>query len=575
MKPDVQEIDTPGRDSREALSDLEREAWPEMPAELLSRLKAEGDVRAMKKGDKLFCVGEPGYDFFHILSGSSSILDPTTGEEVVRVHEGNFAGELGMLMCQSAFMDGVMAEDGEVLWVDKDRFKELLQTDPELSALVIDAFTARRKLLVEWGEGGLVIIGEEDEPCVVRLLSYASRNQIPHRHLTREADADAIAELAKACDIPDGACVAVIGDSQVLENPTPMQVADAIGLDIKADSDRLFDVAVVGAGPGGLSAAVYAASEGLQTLIIEDTAIGGQAGTSSRIENYMGFPAGISGADLAYRGEVQAVKFGAYLTAPRRVEEIDKQEDGTFRLTLNSGDVFRTKTVVLANGVQYRRLPLDGIAEYEGAGVYYAATQLEARFCKNGTAVVIGGGNSAGQAAMFLSQTADCTKIVVRDKGLTATMSSYLSERIHSSEKVDLVTETEVVALHGDDRLEAVTLRHNPSGEETRVETSALFIMIGAVPNTEWLPDTVELDDKGFILTGDAIETACGPYATTEPGIYAVGDVRSGSVKRVASATGEGAVVVSFIHRYLADLDVADQVDGSSEETAERATEDA
>ena len=556
---------TPGADDRAQMSELEREAWPEMPTELLDRLKAAGEVRAMKKGDKLFCVGEPGYDFFHIISGSSSILDPTTHEEVVRVQAGNFAGELGMLMCQSAFMDGVMAEDGEVLWVDKFVFKDMLQTDPELSALVINAFTARRKLLVEWGEGGLVIIGEEDDPCCVRLLSYASRNQIPHRHLTRSENSDAIAQIAEACDLPDAGCVAVIGDSEVLENPSPMQVADAIGLDIKADSDRLFDVAVVGAGPGGLSAAVYAASEGLQTLIIEDTAIGGQAGTSSRIENYMGFPAGISGADLAYRGEVQAVKFGAYLTAPRRVTQIDKQDDGTFRLTLNSGDTFRTKTVILANGVQYRRLPLDGIENYEGAGIYYAATQLEARFCKDGTAVVIGGGNSAGQAAMFLSKHAECTKIVVRGDGLAETMSSYLSERIHSSDRVDLVTETEVVGLHGDDRLEAVTLRHNPSGKETRVDTSALFIMIGAVPNTDWLPDEIGLDNKGFIQTGDAIETACGPYATTVPGIYAVGDVRSGSVKRVASATGEGAVVVSFIHRYLADLDVADQVDATSD----------
>ena len=568
-------IPAPDGNQRGELSELARAAWPQMPEAVLETLHAEGEVRSMKKGDALFCVGEPGYDFFHLLGGAMSVLDPTTGEEVVRVEEGNFAGELGMLMCQSAFMDGVMAEDGEVLWVPRDRFKQLLQTDPALSALVIDAFTARRQLLVEWGEGGLVIIGDEGEPCTVRALSYAERNQIPHRHLQRGKDEDEIDRLRSECEIPEeAACVAVVGNARVITDPTPRDIADAVGLDIKTDSDETFDVAIVGAGPGGLSAAVYAASEGLRTLIIEDTAIGGQAGTSSRIENYMGFPAGISGADLAYRGEVQAVKFGAYLTCPRRVTKLDKRKDGTFDLTLNSGDVFHARAVVLANGVQYRQLPLEGLDRFEGAGVYYAATQLEARFCEGATAVVVGGGNSAGQAAMFLSRSAEKVMMLVRGKSLTETMSSYLSERIRGSQTVELVTESEVVAVHGEDRLSRISIRHNPSGDVRDVDTPALFIMIGAVPNTDWLPDAIELDEKGFIRTGDTVGTECGPYATSVPGIYAVGDVRADNVKRVASATGEGAVVVSFIHRYLSNFD-GDSGDGAGAQQTEQADQDA
>jgi len=548
------------RKAADYANDLERDAWPEMPEQVLARLREAGEVERMEAGKSLFTFGQPGYDFFYLITGKIGIFDPTTDEPVMEVEAGNFAGELGMLMGQSAFMHGSMVEGGEVLRVTNRVFRDLIQIDPDISSIIIDAYTARRRLLVEWGEGGLVLIGEEHDPCLVRLLSYVERNQIPHRQICRR-DTEAMAELREACTIPEDGCVAVIGNATVLDNPTPQSVADAIGLDIKADSEREFDVAIIGAGPGGLGAAVYAASEGLSTLIIEDTAIGGQAGTSSRIENYLGFPAGISGTDLAYRAEVQAVKFGAYLTAPRRVVRCEKA-DGLFHLELNSGECFRARTVVLANGVQYRRLPLDNLADYEGRGVYYAATQLEARFCKNTQAVIVGGGNSAGQAAMFLSRTADCTHMLVRDKGLAETMSSYLSDRIDTDARINLRTESEVVAVHGEGRLEAVTIRHNPTGEEERVNTRALFIMIGAVPNTDWLPDSLKLDEKGFIMTGDAIDTACGPYATSIAGLYAVGDVRSGSVKRVASAAGEGAVVVSFIHRYLDSLQIADQTDG-------------
>ncbi|MCG8456601.1 MAG: FAD-dependent oxidoreductase, partial [Holophagales bacterium] len=318
------------------------------------------------------------------------------------------------------------------------------------------------------------------------------------------------------------------------------------GMDLQVEKGELYDLAVVGAGPAGLAAAVYGASEGLCTLVVEDTAIGGQAGTASRIENYLGFSTGISGSELAYQGEIQAVKFGARITVPRRAVALRRIDEG-FELTLDDGSRARTRSVVIAAGVQYRRLPLERLEALEGAGVYYAATHLEARLCAGSDAVIVGGGNSAGQAAMFLSRHARCTHIMVRGEGLAATMSSYLSERIHGDPHIRLWTRTEVAALHGEEQLEAVTLRDRDSGETSRVEASALFVMIGAAPNTGWLQGTLELDEHGFVTTGQGGE----PYGTSLAGVYAVGDIRSGSVKRVASAVGEGSVVVSAIHRYL------------------------
>ena len=362
-----------------------------------------------------------------------------------------------------------------------------------------------------------------------------------------------MAELRQSCDIPVSGTFAVVGHSEVVLNPSPRELACAMGLDLVADADELFDVIIVGAGPAGLAASVYAASEGLNVLAIEDTAIGGQAGTSSRIENYLGFPKGVSGAELAYRGEVQAVKFGARVTAPRRATSLNFG-DCIFHVGLDDERCVRGKAVILANGVQYRRLPLDRLKELEGRGIYYAATDLEARFCRDTEAVVVGGGNSAGQAAMFLSRTAKRVHLVVRGEGLAATMSSYLSQRIESDPKVQMWTHSEICDLKGKDRLEALTICGREDDQRTEIETRALFIMIGAAPNTDWLGDHIALDDKGFILTGhDAGEDVHG-FETSMPGVYAVGDIRSGSVKRVASAVGEGSVVVSAVHGYLDKL---------------------
>ena len=323
-----------------------------------------------------------------------------------------------------------------------------------------------------------------------------------------------------------------------------------LGLNLDLIDDETFDVLIVGGGPAGVAAGVYAGAEGLCALVCEDIAIGGQAGTSSRIENYMGFPTGISGADLVWRGEVQAMKFGTRFAMPRRVASLDRLEDGSFCATFDTGQRVRARAAVVATGVQYRRLPIDRLAELEGAGVYYAATEVEARYCKGTEAVIIGGGNSAGQAAMFLSRSASCVRLLVRGKSLAASMSSYLSSRLEADTAITIDYAAEVTELHGTDHLEAVTIRDVKTGETRVVATRALFIMVGAAPNTAWLSGLVDLDDKGFVLTGPAAGAA-SPYATSHPGIFAVGDVRAGSVKRVASSVGEGSVVISKVWDYL------------------------
>lgn len=326
-----------------------------------------------------------------------------------------------------------------------------------------------------------------------------------------------------------------------------------LGLDLVSNTDEVFDMVVVGAGPAGLAASIYGASEGLSVLTIEDMAIGGQAGTSSKIENYFGFPSGVSGSELTYKGEVQAIKFGARIIVPRRATQLLEKDD-QYHLVLDDELCVRGKTIVLANGIQYRRLPLDNLQDFEGQGVYYAATELEALRCSDTNVVIVGGGNSAGQAAMYLSRFAKCTYVVVRKDGLSDTMSSYLSERIVNDKKIALITQNEVTQLKGDSNLSEVTLTHVETGEEKTIECGALFVMIGAVPNTGWLKDTIQLDEKGFVKTGNGVEGSRSHFETSLPGVYAVGDIRSGSVKRVASAVGEGSVVVSSVHQFLSEL---------------------
>ncbi len=546
-----------------AHSVLERQAWPVLAPDLVARLRDEGSLRTLSDGDVLFEVGQPSYDLALILRGGIDIVDRAGDRVVVTIEAPNFIGELGMLMGQGTFLAGVARGETEVVVVAQDRLRELVATVPEIADIVVTAFAARRRLLMEWAEGGMTIVGRESDRDTIRLLTFASRNRIPHRFVDRDDSAE-MARVGATCSLPESGTAVVTGRAEVLVRPSPRALAAALGMDLpvvhtlEAEGDtttggRVRDLAIIGGGPSGLAAAVYGASEGFSTIVIEDAAIGGQAGTSSRIENYLGFSTGISGSDLAYQGEIQAVKFGARFAVPRRATGLGDKSTSAFphmAIELDDGSCVRARAVVLAMGVQYRRLPLERLEHFEGAGIYYAATELEARFCRNTDAVIVGGGNSAGQSAMYLSRYARRTHILVRGESLAETMSSYLAGRIECDPAIELHPRSEVAALHGDDRLDAVTVRDNATGADMRIDTHALFVMIGAGPNTGWLGEGIDLDRSGFVVTGHDGD----PFATSRPGVWAVGDLRAGSVKRVASAVGEGSVVVSAVHRYLRDL---------------------
>jgi thioredoxin reductase (NADPH) len=380
-----------------------------------------------------------------------------------------------------------------------------------------------------------------------RIAEFMSRNRIPYTSLALGSPEAEV--LARSCWLERNRPAVIFG-RDVVRDPTPEKIARLLGLNRDLVDDEAFDVLIVGGGPAGVAAGVYAGAEGLRALVVEDVAIGGQAGTSSRIENYMGFPTGISGADLVWRGEIQAMKFGTRFAMPRRVVQLDRMDDDSLCATFDNGQRVRAPAVVVATGVQYRRLPIDRLAEFEGSGVYYAATDIEARHCRDTEVVIIGGGNSAGQAAMFLSRSARCVRLLVRGTSLASSMSSYLSSRLEADPAITIEYEAEVSALHGGDTLDGVTIRNARTKTTRMIDTCALFIMVGAAPNTGWLSGLVDLDDKGFVKTGTAVG-AESPYATSYPGIFAVGDVRAGSVKRVASSVGEGSVVISKVWEFL------------------------
>lgn len=533
---------------------LNEGAWPKINEEVLELIRKNGERIELKNGDVFFEVGQDGYDFAYIEKGAINIIDRANDEIVVSIQEGQFSGEIGMLMGQKTFFAGIAHSETTIIRIQQNRIRQLIGSEPELGDIVVNAFAARRRLLMEWGEGGVVIIGDDKAKNTARLLEFLNRSKIPHRfvHLDEKEEVE---KLGKKCTIPETETVVIMGNSQVICDPTPLDLASALGLDLVSNTDDIFDVLIVGAGPAGLAASIYAASEGLKVLAIEDTAIGGQAGTSSKIENYFGFPTGISGGELAYKGEIQAIKFGARITTPRRVISLSKKEN-FFKLGLNDGRYVTGKSVVLANGVQYRRLPLERLVDFESKGIYYAATDLESKYCRDNNVVIIGGGNSAGQAAMFLSRFAKRTFMIVRGDGLSDTMSSYLSDRIKNDERIELLTQTQISKLIGNDHLEAVEITHLDTGKRKTISVSALFIMIGAVPNTDWLKNKVALDDNGFVCTGKMASQTATTYETSLSGVYAVGDIRSDSVKRVASAVGEGSVVVSSIHSYLNQFSV-------------------
>ncbi len=533
----------------------EAQTFPQLSLEMAARVASYGLEERLPPGTLLFERGERSVDFFFVLEGTIEIfdLDERGRPRVFTIHgERQFTGELDLFNDRKILVSGRTGTASRVVRVRRSDFRRLVANETDIGELIMRAFILRRVGLIRHVQGGVVLIGPGHGGDTLRLQSFLTRNGYPHRLLDTEKDPDAGGMVEclrlKAGQLP----VVIASGRRVLRNPATSELADELGLTEAIDPAHVYELAVVGAGPAGLATAVYAASEGLETLVIEALAPGGQAGTSSKIENYLGFPTGISGQALAGRAQVQAQKFGARLAVARAVTGLDC-EPRHYRLHLEGDRSVVARAVVIATGARYRKLSVPNLAHFEGQGIHYAATALESQLCGGEEVIVVGGGNSAGQAAVFLSRTVSRVHILVRARGLAATMSDYLIQRIHSSPRITLHTRTEITALEGDTHLSEVTWTNRDTGESSRHRTSNVFVMIGAEPNTEWLNGCIQLDSKGFIRTGQDAEgrPLASPYETTRPGIYAVGDVRSGSVKRVASSVGEGSVVVQAIHGFL------------------------
>jgi len=540
--------------------------FPTLSAAQIARAAVHAKRRSVSAGEILFEQGDPNAGIFVILSGTLEVVRPgLVGEDLVTVHSaGEFTGEVTSLSGRRNLVRGRMREPGDVLVIDGDGLKRLVQGDPDLSDVLMRAFILRRLGLLSHNLGDATLIGSSHSVGTLRLQEFFTRNGHPYAYLDVERDKDVQVLLDRfhvgVADIP----IVICRGEKVLKNLTNEEIADCFGLNAALDPNVIRDVVVVGAGPAGLAAAVYGASEGLGVLVVETNAPGGQAGTSSKIENYLGFPTGISGQALAGRALTQAQKFGADIAVARSVLSFACDGTGLYSLTLSNGAVIRSRAVVIASGVQYRRLALPDVARFEGVGVYYGATAIEARLCAGEEVVVVGGANSAGQAAVFLSTQTRHVHILIRGSGLADTMSRYLIRRIEESPNITLWPRTEIIGLDGDDRLRAIRWRTGTGASETRPIAHA-FLMIGAEPNSQWLEGCVALDSKGFVKTGldvDADDLARARWPLSRPPllletnrhrVFSVGDVRSGSVKRVASAVGEGSICIQLVHRALAE----------------------
>jgi thioredoxin reductase (NADPH) len=524
-------------------------AFPRLGEQQIGMLSQYGEMRPTREGEVLFSEGDERYDFFVVLSGKVATIDPgAEGERVFAVHgPRRFLGELSLLTGQAAFFTAVVREPGEVLQVPVGRLRSLVGQDEELGDLILRAYLLRREMLIGFG-GGFAIIGSRYSPDTKRLRDFAARNRLPHRWIDLEEDDQAEA-LLRHVGVSPAETPVVIWGGRVLRNPDNHQIARAVGLQTPRPADDLADLVVVGAGPAGLAAAVYGASEGLETVALDSVATGGQASTSSRIENYLGFPSGISGSELAERATIQAAKFGAQVGVPVQATKLGER-DGHHLVTMDDGSEVWARTVVIATGARYRKLRVPRLEEFEPTSVYYAATLMEGKLCSGDPVVVVGGGNSAGQAALFLATQAAQVCLVVRHAPLDRDMSRYLVDRIVGNPQVELLMPCEVVELHGDQRLEAVTVQHCETGERRDVPARDLFVFIGADPHTEWLDNQVSLDEHGFVLTGpDAGRPLL--LEASKPGVFAVGDVRHGSIKRVASAVGEGSMAIRLVHNHF------------------------
>jgi thioredoxin reductase (NADPH) len=538
------------------------EAYPRLDDRQIARLAAKGERLRTQVGDVLFQAGDSTCDFFVILEGKVAIVEDygTADERELAVLErGHFLGELNLLVGQAVLVTAMVREAGEVLALPVALLRTIVAEDPALGDLVLRAYLRRRWLLIDL-RSGLEIIGSRFSPDTRRLREFLARNRLPHRWIDLEMDERARDLLDNLAIPPAETPVVIVGD-RVLRNPSNADLAAIVGLRGTSTPARIWDLLVVGAGPAGLAAAVYAASEGIDTLVLDAIATGGQAGLSPRIENYLGFPSGISGGELVERAVLQAEKFGGTISVPDEVSALEEgnQDGGQHVVRLSNGSTITTRTVLIATGARYRRLDVPGIERFEGTSVFHAATQVEALACGGLPVAVVGGGNSAGQAALFLTRHATKVTLIIRGDALGQDMSRYLADAIERESKIEVLLHTEVRELVGSRTLEEVVVQDGRTGERRRIEARVLFVFIGADPNTAWLTGQVALDEKGYVVTGPAARAAANgsperrspALETSRPGVFAAGDVRSGSVKRLTSAVGEGAMVVRMIYEHL------------------------
>ena len=537
--------------------------FPVLSEAQLARISQQGHRRKVQAGEVLMDAGAPVTHFYVVLSGAIEgvQLRESGGIRVRTIRAGQFSGEVSILSGRPALVTIRVCQDGEIVAIDRDRLLSIIQTDAELSEVLVRAFLLRRVGLISGGFADVVLVGSNHSSDTLRIKEFLTRNAHPYMSVDPDHDTG-VQELLdhfqfSLSDLP----VLICRNTAVLRNPTNHQIADCLGFNASIDQTHTRDVVIVGAGPSGLAAAVYAASEGLDVLVVESTSPGGQAGSSSRIENYLGFPSGITGNELTGRAYTQAQKFGADIAIAESAVNLNCTPKA-YRIRMDNGAEVHARTVVIATGAEYRKLPLPNIAQYEGVGVYYGATFIESQLCEGDEIIVVGGGNSAGQAAVFLSQTARQVHVFVRANGLAESMSKYLIRRIEESARITLHTRTEIVALDGGEHLERVEWRTDGGSDESK-DIRHVFVMTGAKPSTSWLDGCVTLDAQGFVKTGtdlsqEDLAQAKWPLAraphlleTSRPGVFAVGDVRAGNVKRVASAVGEGSIAISFVHRAL------------------------
>jgi thioredoxin reductase (NADPH) len=542
------------------------QVFPTLTPAQIARIEAHGRRHTVARNEVLYEFGAATVPFVVVVKGKVGILQPAEGvEKLIRTLEpGQFTGEINMLSGRRTLARARVLEEGEVIEVDREQLLLLVQTDSELSEILMRAFILRRVELMEQGLGDVVLIGSKFCAGTLRVKEFLNRNAHPFSYLDLEQDADVQHFLDKfhvsEADIP----VLICRGTLVLKNPTNEQIADCLGFNESIDAVHVRDVLVIGAGPSGLAAAVFAASEGLDVLVMESNVPGGQAGASSKIENFFGFPTGISGQALTGRAYAQAQKFGAQVMVASGAYKLARNRK-PYAIESKTGQRVEARTVVIASGAEYRKPPISNLSRFEGAGVYYAATFMESQLCRGDEVIVIGGGNSAGQAAVFLAQTVERVYMLVRGEGLAETMSRYLIRRIESNPAIELHTHTELTGLEGSNHLERAQWRNKKTGETQTRDIRHVFIMAGADPSTRWLEGCLALDSKGFIKTGADLSevdlrNAEWPLGrrpllleTSLPGVFAVGDVRSSNVKRVASAVGEGSISIAFVHQVLSE----------------------